>query len=121
MRGLIAAFVTVVIGTLVVAAQGGGDASKGQTAYVDRKCGTCHKINKDDAKGGKLSTILADQVGKLTPADMHAWLTEPTKMEAKLPKKPLMPMSTFLKALKPPLSDPEVANLIAYLQTLPAK
>jgi cytochrome c2 len=120
MRGLIAAFVAVSIGTLVVMAQG-GDAAKGQAAYVDRKCGTCHKINKDDAKGGKLSTILADNVGKLSVADMKAWLTDTAKMEAKLPKKPLMPMSTFLKSLKPGLSDPEVNNLITYLQTLPGK
>jgi cytochrome c2 len=121
MRGLIAAFIAVSIATLVVMAQGAGDAAKGQAAYVDRKCGTCHKINKDDAKGGKLSTILADNVGKLSAADMRAWLTDTAKMEAKLPKKPIMPMSTFLKSLKPGLNDAEVNNLIAYLQTLPGK
>lgn len=120
MRGLIAALVALSIGTLVVAAQSGGDATKGQSTYVDRKCGTCHKLNKDDEKGGKLSTILADKVGALSPTDMKAWLTEPAKMEAKLPKKPLMPMSAFLKTAKP-LSDADVSNLIAYLQTLPPK
>lgn len=120
MRGLIAAFVAISIGTLVVAAQAGGDAARGQTTYVDRKCGTCHKLNKDDAKGGKLSTILADKVGGLSAADMKAWLTEPAKMEAKLPKKPLMPMSAYLKTVKP-LSDADVSNLMAYLQTLSSK
>jgi cytochrome c553 len=121
MRKLIVALVGVAVCGLVVVAQAGGDAAKGKTIYADRRCGVCHKTTKDDANGGKLSTVLADTVGKLSVADLKGWLTDAAKMETKLPKKPPMPMSVFLKGLKPALSEAEVANLIAYVQTLPAK
>jgi hypothetical protein len=67
-----------------------------------------------------MSTVLADTVGKLSEADIKSWLTDAAKMEAKLPKKPPIPMSGFLKGLKPPLSEAEVANLVAYVRTLAA-
>ena len=119
------AFIVTVVGLALcgsaLAAQGTrdmakGDAAKGKVAFADHKCATCHKINKDDDKGGKLSTILADHVGKLSNADLKSWLTDTAKMEAALPKKPPMPMSGFLKMQK--LSEADVANLVAYLRTL---
>jgi cytochrome c553 len=117
MRSVIVTVVGIAVFGVGVAAQ--GDAAKGRTIYVDRKCGTCHKTDKADEKGGKLSTVLSDTVGKLSPEEIRSWLTDTSKMEAKLPKKPPMPMSAFLKTLKPPLSDADVTNLIAYLRTLP--
>jgi hypothetical protein len=42
-------------------------------------------------------------------------------MEAKLPKPPVVKMSAFIKNLKPALTEADVANLVAYLKTLPAK
>ena len=98
-----------------------GDAAKGKTAYADRRCAMCHRTDKDDTKGGKLSTILADHVGKLSPAEIKSWLTDTATMEAKLPKPPVAKMSAFVKNLQPPLSEAEVANLVAYLRTLAAK
>ena len=81
-----------------------------------RRSGTCHKTNKDDATGGKLSTVLADHIGKMSAADLKSWFTDAAKMEAQLPKKPTMTMSGYLTGAK--LTDADVANLVAYMQTL---
>jgi cytochrome c553 len=120
MRTLIVTFVGIALCGSAMAAQSGGDAAKGKIAYAERKCATCHKTTKDDEKGGKMSTVLADTVGKLSAADIKSWLTDTAKMEAKLPKKPVMAMSAYLKTLKPPFSEAEVADLVAYVRTLPA-
>ena len=120
MMKLVATLAGIAIAGAVVSAQT-GDPAKGKTAFADRHCSTCHKTDKDDAKGGKMSTVLADTVGKLSAADLKTWLTDPAAMEAKLPKKPPVLMSGYLKNLKPPLSDADVANLVAYLKTLPPK
>lgn len=121
MKKLIATMMGMAFAGLVVSAQGSGDPAKGKEVFADRHCGTCHKTDKDDAKGGKMSTVLADSVSKLSPADLKAWLTDTARMETKLPKKPPMLMSNYLKGQKPPLSDADVTNLVAYLKTLPAK
>jgi cytochrome c2 len=119
MRTLIVTAVGIALSGLGLAAQGHGDAAKGKTTFVERKCGVCHKTTKDDATGGKMSTVLGDVVGKMSDADIRDWLTDPAKMEKSLPKKPPMPMSSFVKTLNPPLSPAEISNLIAYLRTLP--
>lgn len=118
MRTPIVTVVGIVLAGLVVSAQ--GDAAKGKITYGERKCSMCHKTTKDDEKGGKMATVLADGAGKLSAADIKSWLTDAAKMEAKLPKKPKILMSGFLKGLKPPLSEAEVANLVAYVRTLAA-
>ena len=118
MRVLVVTLVGVLACGWVVSAQGTGDAAKGKVAYAERKCGLCHKTDKSDEKGGKMATVLADTAGKLSAADIKRWLTDTAKMEATLAKKPPMPMSGYLKNLKPPLGDAEVANLVAYIQTL---
>ena len=73
----------------------------------------CHKTDKNDQKGGKMGTVLADTAGKLSAADLKSWLTDTAKMEAKLAKKPAISMSGYLKGLKTPLSEDEVADLVA--------
>ena len=125
MRAVIVSLVGIALCGSVMAAQSAsdlakGDAAKGKTIYAERKCGTCHRTDKADDKGGKMSTILGDTVAKLSPAEIKSWLTEPEKMEAKLPKAPTVKMSGYLKNQKTPLSEAEVANLVAYLRTLPA-
>ena len=119
MRLLIVMFLGLLVCGAHVAARGTGDAAKGKLAYADRKCAMCHKTDKD-ATGGKMS-ILASTVGKLSAGELKSWLTDTAAMEAKLPKKPPVQMSGFMKGLKPPMGDAEVANLVGYLQTLPAK
>jgi cytochrome c2 len=121
MRAVIITFVGIVLCGTALAAQDKGDAAKGKATFTERKCTMCHRTDKDDAKGGKISTILADTVGKLSAADLKSWLTDTATMEAKLPKPPAAKMSAFIKNMKPALSDAEVANLVAYLKTLPAK
>jgi mono/diheme cytochrome c family protein len=85
----------------------------GKAAFETQKCGTCHAIA---GKGGKLASPL-DGVGKkLTEADLKKWLTAPAEMEAKLPKKPPMLMSTAMKSKK--LTEADVDALVAYMLTL---
>ncbi len=120
MRVLVVTVAGIMACGLVVSAQGAGSAEKGKVAYADRKCGICHRVDKNDTKGGKMATILAETVGKLSAADLKGWLTDTAKMEASLPKKPPVLMSAYLKNVKPPLTEAEVANIVAYLQTLPA-
>ena len=86
----------------------------GQKAFVAQKCGTCHAVK--GVSTGKLASAL-DGVGtKLKDAEIKAWLTSPAELEAKLPKKPAMPMSTFMKTHK--LTDADVDGLVAYLKSL---
>ena len=120
MKQLMVTVIGVGLAGIVVSAQA-GDPAAGKTAFAERHCGTCHKTDKDDAKGGKMSTVLADKVGSMSPAQIKAWLTDPAALEAKLPKKPPVLMSAYLKNQKPPLSETEVTNLVAYLKSLAPK
>jgi len=126
MRAVIVALVGSALCGAVMAAQSAsdlakGDAAKGKATYAERKCATCHRTDKADEKGGKMSTILGDTVAKLSPEEIKSWLTDTEAMEAKLAKPPVVKMSAFIKNLKPALTESDVANLVAYLETLPAK
>ena len=85
----------------------------GKTAYDAQKCNTCHMVK---GQGGKLASALDDPAKKLTEADIRQWLTNTAAMEAKLPKKPVMPMSTFIKQHK--LTPADIDNLTAYVLSL---
>lgn len=85
----------------------------GQRVYDTQKCSTCHAIK---GQGGKLSTSLDGVGAKLSAADLRKWFTNTTDMEATLPKKPAMTMSSYLKTHK--LTDGDIDALVAYLQTL---
>jgi len=95
MRILVATFIGVLACGGAASARGAGDAVKGKTAYADRKCAMCHKTDKNDQKGGKMGTVLADSAAKLSAADLKSWLTDTAKMEAKLAKKPAVSMSGY--------------------------
>jgi len=85
----------------------------GQRIYEAQKCSTCHQLK---GQGGKLSTAL-DGVGtKFPEGDIKKWLTDPAAMEGKLPKKPVMPMSTYMKTHK--LTDADIDALVAYMLSL---
>ena len=118
MKSIIITLIGVAVAGTIVCAQA-GDVEKGKAAFADHKCGTCHKTTKADEKGGKMSTVLGDTVGKLSAADVKAWLTDTATMEAKLPAKPKVLMSSYIKNQK--LTDADVANLVAYVKSLPAK
>ena len=126
MRAVIVSLVGSALCGAVMAAQSAsdlakGDAAKGKATYAERKCATCHRTDKADDEGGKMATILGDTVAKLSPAELKSWLTDTADMEAKLPKPPAVKMSEFIKNLKPALTEADVANLVAFLKTLPAK
>ena len=118
MQRFVITLIGIAVAGTVVLAQA-GDPEKGKAAFVEHKCGTCHKTTKADEKGGKMSTVLGDTVGKLSAADLKAWLTNTATMEAKLPAKPKVLMSSYLKNQN--LTDADVANLVAYVKTLPGK
>lgn len=119
MRKLTATLVGIAVCGVVASAQTpGGIATTGKALYAEKKCATCHKTNKDDAKGGKMSTVLADKVAKMSAADVKSWFTDAAKMEAKLPKKPAASMATYLKGLKPALTQGQIADLVAFMMTL---
>jgi mono/diheme cytochrome c family protein len=104
----------VVSGTVLTAqAPDPGKVAAGQKLYDTEKCGTCHQVK---GVGGKLSTALDGVGGKVSEADIRKWLTTPAAMEAKLPKKPTMPMSVYLKTHK--LADADVDALTAYMLSL---
>ena len=115
MRATLIAMLGVVAAGAALVAQA-PDAAKvaaGQKAYATVKCDTCHSIT---GKGGKLSTALDGIGGKMGEADIRKWLTSPAELEAKLPKKPAMPMSTYLKSHK--LTAADVDALTAYMLSL---
>lgn len=85
----------------------------GQKVYDTEKCNTCHQIK---GVGGKLSTALDTVGSKVSEADIRTWLTTPAVMEAKLPKKPAMPMSVYLKSHK--LAAADIDALTAYMLSL---
>jgi mono/diheme cytochrome c family protein len=115
MSAIVGATMAVLVSGTVLTAQA-PDASKvaaGQKIYDTEKCNTCHQIK---GVGGKLSTALDGVGGKFSEADIRKWLTTPAAMEAKLPKKPPMPMSTYLKSHK--LADADIDALTAYMLSL---
>ncbi len=115
MRACLMVVVGLLIGSATLGAQTPDPAkvAAGQQAFATQKCDTCHAIA---GKGGKLSTALDGVGGKLKEADIRKWLTDPAGMEKTLPKRPTMPMSTFLKTHK--LTDPDIEALTAYMLSL---
>ncbi|MFI5178279.1 MAG: c-type cytochrome [Vicinamibacterales bacterium] len=109
--------VTVLVGLVffsgsVALAQDAAKIAAGKKAYADQKCSTCHQIA---GAGNKMSPL--DGVGgKLSAADTKKWFTNTAEMEAKLPKKPAVTMSSYLKTHK--LADADVDALVAYMQSL---
>jgi mono/diheme cytochrome c family protein len=111
----LAGVLAVAVSGTVLTAQAPDPAkvAAGQKVYDTEKCNTCHQIK---GVGGKLSTALDTVGSKFSEADIRKWLTTPAAMEAKLPKKPAMPMSTYLKSHK--LADADVDALTAYMLSL---
>jgi cytochrome c553 len=89
-------------------------AADGKALYDTKKCSTCHSIK---GVGGKLSTDLNGVATKLKAEDIKKWLTDAATMEKTLPKKPMMPMSNYLKT-SAKLTDADVTALLAYMATL---
>ena len=87
----------------------------GAALYTAQKCGQCHMIK---TVGGKLAGAL-DGIGtRRTAAELKKWFSPTTaaELEAKLPKKPVVTMSGWLKTHK--LTDADIDNLVAYMASL---
>ena len=82
--------------------------AKGEKVYADQKCSLCHSVaGKGNAKGP-----LDEVGGKLSAADIRAWITDANAMTAKTaaPRKPVMKQYSLPKD--------DVDALVAYLTTL---
>jgi mono/diheme cytochrome c family protein len=83
----------------------------GKKLYETMKCGTCHLA---EGKGNKKLPL--DGISKkMTTAEIRMWIASPAEMEAKLPKKPAVKMSSMMKTK---LNDADVDALVAYVQSL---
>jgi mono/diheme cytochrome c family protein len=93
-----------------VAAQDAKMIEAGKKVYEAQKCSACHMIA---GKGNKMFPL--DGVGaKLSAADMKKWFTHTAEMEAALPKKPAIKMSSKKYDLK----DADLDALVAYMMSL---
>lgn len=110
---LVAVAFALSAGAATLDAQDAAKVAAGKKVYDTQKCATCHAIG---GAGGKLASAL-DGVGKkLSEADIKKWLTNPAELEAKLPAKPKMPMSTWMKTHKQ--TDADIDALVAYMLSL---
>ena len=98
------------LGGVSARAQDAKQIEAGKKIYETQKCATCHSIA---GKGNKLYPL--DGVGKkLSAGDIKKWFTHTAEMEAALPKKPTLKMSSKKWNLK----DPDLDALVAYMQSL---
>ena len=85
-------------------------AEAGRKIYAREKCNVCHQI-----AGHGNQRFPLDGVGaRLSPTDLRRWFTNTIDMEAALPKKPAIKMSSKKYRMK----DTELDALVAYLLTL---
>src|SRR4051794_9242802 len=81
------------------------DKAQGEKLFVDQKCTLCHSVaGKGNAKGP-----LDDVGGKLSAADIRAWITDANAMTAKTgaTRKPAMKQYA--------LGKDDVDSLVAYI------
>lgn len=110
MKWLVMTITAVLITGASVGAQDAKKIDAGKKVFEAQKCATCHMVA---GKGNKMFPL--DGVGaKLSAADIKKWITHPAEMEAALPKKPAIKMSSKKFDLK----DPDLDALVAYVQSL---
>lgn len=104
MKRLIVMAVTVFIGIMFCAPAYAQDAAAGQKVFQRERCGMCHTATRNS---------LSDVGSKLTADQIKEWIKTPAAAAKKgnVTMKP--PMRSFEK-----LSEKDVNNLVAYLQTM---
>ena len=103
MKKLVFMLVTLAMVLLLGLSAHAADAKAGKEVYAKERCSMCHSIN---GVGGKLAKL--DGVGsKLTAEQMKKWIKTPKQMNPKAMMKPY-----------PNLSEKQLDDLVAYLQTL---
>ena len=112
MKSILTTLVSAIflVSATTLAAQDAKKIEAGKKIYETQKCATCHMIA---LKGNKMFPL--DGVGaKLSAADIKKWFTHTEEMEAALPKKPTLKMSSKKYLLK----DADLDALVAYMQSL---
>ena len=103
------ALVMTAFGSLIALPAAAQDLkAKGEKVFTDQKCSLCHSVaGKGNAKGA-----LDDVGGKLSAADIRAWITDANAMTTKTgaTRKPVMKQYS--------LDKDDVDALVAYLTTL---
>ena len=103
------ALVMTAFGSLIALPAAAQDLkAKGEKVFTDQKCSLCHAV----AGKGNVKGPLDDVGGKLSAADIRAWITDANAMTAKIatPRKPVMKQYSLPKE--------DVDALVAYLTTL---
>jgi len=104
----------LVTGIVIVSLAGAGSAAagdaaaQGETVFAAQKCGLCHSVGgKGNPKGP-----MEEAVGKLTPVEIRAWITDAKGMTAKTKAERKPAMKEFA------LPKEDVDALVAYLTSL---
>ena len=106
LRRVLAFSVLGIATAMPAAAQG-----KGEKVFADQKCSLCHSV----AGKGNIKGPLDEVGGKLSAADIRAWIADANAMTVKsgATRKPVMKQYT--------LEKDDVDALVAYLTTLRKK
>ena len=108
--------IVAVTGAVAAGAALAQEASKGKEVFANAapKCKVCHSIAGEGNAKGSLDEV----GGKLSAADIKAWVRTPKEMaaKAKAERKPAMPAYGSEK-----LSDGDLDALAAYLSSLKKK
>jgi mono/diheme cytochrome c family protein len=96
------------IGVAAAASAAPPDAAQGEKVFADQKCSLCHSIaGKGNPKGP-----LDEAVGKLSAADIRAWIIDANGMTAKTKATRKPAMKQFA------LPKDDVDALVAYLSSI---
>lgn len=90
-------------------AQEAAKIERGKAVYAEQKCSLCHSIGEVGNKKGPLDGV----GGKLSAADIKAWLTDPKGMTEKTKATRKPPMKAY-----PTLKAEDADALVAYIQSL---
>ena len=104
MKRLVLFTVAVVIGIMFTAPLYAQDAAAGEKIFAREKCTMCHTATRNSLK---------DVGSKLTADQIKEWLKNPKQAAATAKSTAKPPMRSFEK-----LQDKDVADLVAYLQTM---
>ena len=101
----------IVIGVGAAPAAAQDAAARGEALFVAQKCSLCHSVaGKGNPKGP-----MEEAVGKLTPVEIRAWITDAKGMTAKTKAERKPAMKEFA------LPKDDVDALVAYLTSLKKK
>lgn len=101
-------------------------AQQGKEVFLSRQagCSGCHTVNGSDRARGTIGPNLthvasrghlAGAIMENTQENLRAWITDP---EAKKPGNIMARQASVYNGTNPPLTEPQISALVAYLRTL---